>query len=103
MPDGVIKSVIAEGHAGEASAGHNIVCAAASVLLRTAYRTAAKNRNLEIRFSAEKTGEMFFEIKNIQINDLPWIAGITDFLITGLKDLENEYPEDVKLELNYLE
>ncbi|MCP5513917.1 MAG: ribosomal-processing cysteine protease Prp [Spirochaetales bacterium] len=95
----ILKSVNASGHAGEAVSGNNITCAAATVLLRTAYRTLLlPDFETDTVISAPGEGQLYFEIEKYSSNQIDRLRGITDYLITGLKDLAAEYPEEIKLQ-----
>jgi len=95
-PERIVKSVSANGHAGDDPVGANIVCAAATVLLRTAYRTIVLKSDAEAVISAPGKGELYFRIIKYHDNETDWLRAITDYLVTGLKDLESEYPDSVK-------
>ena len=93
---GELRSFSASGHAGRFSNGRDIVCAAFSVLARTAYSTLAALPGIELRGEAEKPGVLDFEILNSAAGTERAI-GIADFLLTGLGDLAREYPDAVAL------
>ncbi len=87
----------AEGHAGNVIAGNNIICAASTVLLRSAYRALSLKSGIKTDITAEIEGELYFRIIDYRVDHAEWLKGITDYLITGLKDLESEFPDSVRI------
>jgi len=78
-------------------AGSNIICAAVSVLIRSAYRTIVKNSKVEACITAKDEGSLYFRIIEYEESQVDWLRGITDYLLTGIKDIESEYPYSVKI------
>ena len=93
----IIKYVKAEGHAGDRTAGENIICAAVSVLLRSAYRAIVKNSHVEACITARNEGSLYFRVIQYQDSQIEWLKGITDYLVTGIKDIETESPDSIKI------
>ena len=93
----IIKYVSAEGHAGDSPAGKNIICAAVSVLIRSAYRTIVKNSKVEACITAKNEGSLYFRIIKFDESQTEWLKGISDYLLTGIKDIESESPDSVKI------
>ncbi len=91
--ENVLREVRASGHAGDAAKGGNTVCAAATSLIRSACRTVISDKEIECRFNASEPGHLDFSIQKYGILKSEWLKGITDYLLTGLIDLDNEYPE----------
>ena len=58
--DGCFKSVSASGHAGFASKGKDIVCAAESMLLRTAMEVLEQTENVALESDVSERGKLFF-------------------------------------------
>ncbi len=96
---GVVVAVEAEGHAGGAPRGANVVCAAATVLLRTAYETLASYPGVEVDGSAPERGALRFVVRRYGEAEMPLARGVGDFLLTGLSALARESPADVLLEI----
>lgn len=94
---GVIVFVKAFGHAGSTASGKNIVCGAVTILLRTAYRTFLAKNGIKAVVRAEKEGQLYFQVENYLPENCQQLKGITDYLLTGLKDMESEYPDYIKL------
>jgi uncharacterized protein YsxB (DUF464 family) len=93
---------MAEGHAGTKAAGRNIACAAATVLLRTAGGACAGHGIMEAG-GAAAPGAMNLEVLPAAPADGAWLRGVTDFLLRGLKDLQDEFPRDIALRVETTE
>lgn len=101
-PEGALKSFEAEGHAGEDVAGTNIACAAATTLLRTTARLCA-GRDLVAEGRATERGFMSLALRSVESADGAWLRGVTDFLLRGVKDLQDEFPEDFVVQVRMTE
>lgn len=98
-PDGSIRRVDAEGHAGTEAAGSNPACAAVTVLLRTAYETLAGYPGVDVTGEAPAPGSLSFNVKKVDAAVAEKARGVGDFLLTGLSSVEREYPGRVHVEL----
>ncbi len=98
----VLRKISAAGHAGDVAKGENIICAAATSLIRSACRTVGSNQDIEADFNAPVSGELCFSILNYRSENTEWLRGISDYLLTGLRDLDNEYPGyfEIKITVN---
>ena len=94
----------AAGHAGFASKGSDIVCAAETILLRTAMRVLEESG---MCFSANETKRGFLEFMasvpsgsavDSESALVERLFCVADFLATGLKSLEVEYPLHIAVE-----
>jgi uncharacterized protein YsxB (DUF464 family) len=101
-PDGALRGFDAEGHAGTDVAGANVACAAATGLLRTTARLCA-GRDLVAGGGAKAPGHMSLAVAVAPAADKAWLAGVTDFLLRGVKDLRDEFPEDFVVQVNVTE
>ena len=92
---------VASGHAGFAEKGKDIVCAAVTCLLRTTAETLSKESFLEVIFEAPERGYLrLIARKKAAVQkqgDILDYAG--NFLVTGIKSLQKEFPEYVLLEI----
>jgi uncharacterized protein YsxB (DUF464 family) len=94
--DGVIKACKAEGHAGAGKAGTDIVCAAVSVLMRTALSALSGRKGITVRGGAPEPGRMWLEADyDADGKDFLFAAGV--FLVEGLKSVAQEFPQNCKL------
>lgn len=98
-PDGVIQSAIAEGHAGTAPGGSNVACAAVTVLLRTAYETAAGYDGVTVSGRAPASGFLSFEVGRYPPGAVDRLKGVGDFLVVGLSGIKREYPGLIELNI----
>jgi uncharacterized protein YsxB (DUF464 family) len=90
--EGVLKSCAISGHAGAGSAGNDIVCAAVSVLARTAARVFQSKHCITTQCLAPQRGEFMLEIeRNGKARGFVEAAG--SFLIEGLNSIALEYPD----------
>ena len=94
--DGVLVSCEAEGHAGAGKTGTDIVCAAVSVLMRTALSTLSRRNGIVIRGGAPERGRLWLETEyTAEGKDYLFAAG--EFLINGLLSVAQEYPKNCKI------
>ena len=91
---GTIRNVIASGHAGSSEKGTNIVCAAVTTLLRTAIRVLDSVDGISIRRDAGERGSLDFSVVAIQDGYDQYAKAAGDFLIVGLRDIQDEFPHD---------
>jgi len=98
-PDGVLRSVGAEGHAGTVPSGYNAACAAVTVLLRTAYETVAGYDGVEAEGSAAAPGLLNFKVGRYPPGAVERLKGVGDFLAVGLSSVEREYPGLIDLSI----
>jgi len=94
--EGGVRSFEAEGHAERGSRGYDLVCAAFSVLARTAYRSLERLPGVSLRGSAPEPGSLSFQVLEAADN-LVLAEGIAAFLITGMGDLARDYPDAIAL------
>lgn len=97
--EGRIVRFEASGHGGSAPTGRDIVCAAFTVLARTAYETLAALPGVEVEGEAPEPGILRFAVRRSDPAQAEKAAGIADFLLTGISGLEREYPGRVALKI----
>ncbi len=90
---GCLSGIDASGHSGSAEAGKDIICAAASTLLRTVAGTLEMEPSISIEGSAEEKGELHLRISLLEECKKDWLRGVSAFTVVGLKDLASEYPD----------
>lgn len=94
--NGILRSCRACGHAGAGKTGADIVCAAVSVLMRTAVRALSGREGITIRHDAPEPGLLFLEADyTADGKDFLSAAGV--FLIEGIASVAEEYPQNCKL------
>jgi uncharacterized protein YsxB (DUF464 family) len=91
----ILRSCKAGGHAGKGQTG-DIVCAAVSVLMRTAACTLSDREGITVRYEAPEPGLFFLEAEyQAEGRDFLFASGV--FLIEGLASVAEEYPNNCKL------
>jgi len=96
--DGVLRACRASGHAGAGKTGTDIVCAAVSVLMRTALSTLSNREGVTISGGAPERGQLWLETDyNAEGKDFLFAAGV--FLVEGLKSVAQEYPQNCVLKI----
>jgi uncharacterized protein len=98
--EGILSKVIADGHSEYEKKGRNIVCAAATVLLRTAARQLEGITDVKLKGEAETPGSLNFVIEWYSENRRAYLKGITDFLARGIDDLSVEFPSECSLTIH---
>ncbi len=96
---GCLSSVNASGHSGSAVKGHDIVCSAASVLLRTVSRTLEVEPSIKVTGKIEEEGKLYLELSLLDVSGRSWLQGVSAFTVMGLKDLALEYPSFCRIHL----
>jgi uncharacterized protein len=95
---GCLKNFSVKGHSGFSEKGKDIVCASVSILVYTAYAAILGLKALKVQFNDDKEElnikviEAGFEVKGE-------LKGITLFLVKGLKLLEKDYSNNIKLDI----
>lgn len=97
--NGVIKKCQANGHANFSKKGTDIVCAAVTVLIRTAMQVLSHNEDVLLIADASARGNISFsvEAKTESPETEAQLKCIGDFLRTGILALTKEFPENVIL------
>jgi uncharacterized protein YsxB (DUF464 family) len=95
---GLLRACKALGHAGAGKAGSDIVCAAVSVLMRTAVRTLSGRRGVEIRGGAPEPGFLWLEA-DYTAEGKEFLAAAGDFLIEGLTSVAGEFPKNCRINI----
>jgi hypothetical protein len=96
--DGTLRACKALGHAKAGKSGEDIVCAAVSVLIRTACNILSGREGIKLRCGAPEKGHVWLEADYEGCGkDFLHTAGI--FLIEGLSSVAREYPENCKLNI----
>jgi uncharacterized protein YsxB (DUF464 family) len=98
-PAGSVEELHASGHAGEGGRGVNVVCAAATALLRTAAEVFASRRGIRCTVAAPVEGELEFAVEQVPAESLEWALGVTDFLLQGLGRIEADAPDAVTVRI----
>lgn len=94
---GLLKEANAEGHAAFAAKGQDIVCAAASALVRTVARTFQSAEGFLVEGEAAKRGSVEFSLRVADDADARWGRGVTEMFLKGIGDLADEFPGNIEL------
>ncbi|MBQ3825403.1 MAG: ribosomal-processing cysteine protease Prp [Spirochaetaceae bacterium] len=97
---GEFRSCEADGHAGFAQKGRDIVCSAVSELLRTAGQVLSDTSGILVDSETGFRGKLQFGIKNpsdISKENAVRLICIADFIRTGISSVERDYPQCVQL------
>jgi uncharacterized protein YsxB (DUF464 family) len=96
---GLLMSCGVTGHAGAGPRGGDIVCAAVSVLVRTALRTLSGREGILVRGDAPERGSFWLETAYTGTGR-DFLAAAGAFLVEGLKSVSEEYPDYCKLKIH---
>ena len=91
---GLLKSCDVRGHAEAGKRGNDIVCAAVSVLTRTAQAVLSKKEGITIRSETPHRGVFTLEIVTQNSEKRDFLAAVGTFLVEGLHSVAIEYPEN---------
>ena len=96
---GIINEIVASGHSGYAERGSDIICAAVSAVVQTAFLGVKNisNKQVVIRRDDAK-GFISLKINNLKDKELEKSQIILETMILGLKDIESDYKKYLKLE-----
>jgi len=89
---GLLKSCDIQGHAGAGKRGNDIVCAAVSVLARTALTVLSGREGIVVKGSAPQRGEFKLETEALNNEGRDFLNAAGSFLIEGLESVAGEYP-----------
>jgi len=96
---GLLRSCHVEGHAGAGPRGDDVVCAAVSILVRTALRTLSAAEGVSVRGSAPERGVLWMET-DCADEGLGFLAASTAFLTEGLRSVAEDYPNHCSVRIS---
>lgn len=91
--EGALCSFEASGHAHSGAKGHDIVCAAVTVLLRTSIQALSSVR---AEVNAAERGLLSFRVVQYDKSQYGKLQYAAEFLWQGMDCLQQEYPQAVK-------
>lgn len=99
--EGCLRGLEASGHAGAGRSGEDLTCAAASGLLRGVARLLHRTAGLVVSGRAEQPGELRLTVARRGGSEgrSDWLRGVTDVLLSGLRELRDERPGSIVLEI----
>ena len=98
LQNGELHSCIISGHSGFAPKGKDIVCAAVSILARTALDVLHGQSGIELKTDSAERGELYFTVEKKQDGCSDILSYTADFLEKGFGSLQKEYPAYVSAE-----
>lgn len=98
---GCLEKFAAQGHSGLSTPGQDVLCSGVSVLLRTVGKLVTLEKTVISSGRSGDSGEMYLEISSIPVGKELWLKGITDFFVRALRDLAEEYPDNMTLKIYY--
>jgi uncharacterized protein YsxB (DUF464 family) len=93
---GLLRFCEVRGHAMAGPAGYDLVCAAVSILTRTAFRVLSGREGISLRGGAPERGVFRMET-GYQEAEREFLAACGAFLMDGLASVAEMYPEHVTL------
>ena len=102
LKNGLLESCGISGHAGAGPKGADIVCAAVTVLARTAYSTLSGRNGIAVQGDFPERGEFFLEVTGIDPENTEFVSGITNFLCEGLSSVSDEFPDHCMVRIERL-
>ena len=96
--EGVIAGLVAEGHAGMALKGFDIVCSAFTVLLRTFARIVEAAPGVVWAVPGDDPGRFQMVISGVSPELATSYRGWCEFLLRGLEDLRGDAPGAIHIE-----
>ncbi|MBE6344466.1 MAG: ribosomal-processing cysteine protease Prp [Spirochaetaceae bacterium] len=95
--EGSFSSCLAKGHSGYGSKGSDILCAAISVLLRTTAQVLIESFGEDVEYDASTCGSFSLAMKKkLQVGSDKLVYA-ADFLRSGFKSLQQEFPKHILL------
>jgi uncharacterized protein YsxB (DUF464 family) len=92
--DGLLRRCEVRGHAGSGPTGGDVVCAAVSVLTRTAAAILSGREGIVTRADAPERGVFILETEVSGGPGRDFLAAAGDFLLAGLDSVAREYPKN---------
>jgi uncharacterized protein YsxB (DUF464 family) len=89
---GLLRSCEVRGHAGAGPKGGDIVCAAVSVLTRTALSVLNTREDIIVRGGAPERGVFMLEAEAYDGPGRDFLAAAGAFLLEGVDSVAREYP-----------
>jgi len=91
---GLLRNCDVRGHAGAGARGHDIVCAAVSVLTRTALATLSDREGISTQGDVSRRGVFTLHTEARNEAGQAFLSAAGAFLIEGLKSVAEEYPQN---------
>jgi uncharacterized protein YsxB (DUF464 family) len=96
---GLLSRCEVHGHAEAGPKGGDIVCAAVSVLTRTALTVLSARKDIKVRGEAPERGVFLLEAEAPDGPGRDFLAAAGIFLLEGLDSVAREYPKNCLLQI----
>ncbi|MDR1251144.1 MAG: ribosomal-processing cysteine protease Prp [Treponema sp.] len=96
--EGLLRACRACGHARAGKAGTDIVCAAVSVLMRSALRVLSNRKGIVVRGDAPEPGLFWIET-DYTAEGREFLSAAGEFLTGGLSSVAEEFPDYCRLNI----
>ncbi|MDR0785158.1 MAG: ribosomal-processing cysteine protease Prp [Treponema sp.] len=96
LEGGLLRSCFIRGHARAGPKGRDIVCAAVSILAKTAWQTLSVRKGVTVLGRDAERGKFSLEVTAYG-NQESFLAGVGAFLMEGLESVAREYPENCRV------
>lgn len=97
--NGMMRRATAAGHALGLQKGDNIVCAAVTILLRTAARLLESKNGVDVSGGPGARGEFSLTIESVDQDRVEFVKTTGDYLLRGIRDLQAEFPGECTLQV----
>lgn len=97
--EGWLAELVMRGHVSSAAGprGANPVCAAVTGLVRSCAEVLADTDGVAAVGGAEREGELTVSVLAVDSARTDWARGVTDVLVTGLRRMAVDAPEEVEV------
>ena len=96
---GKMRSVTVDGHAFGLHKEGNVVCAAVTVLVRTAARLLEADPGVCVSGGPGGRGKFKLIVESADEGKTELVKAVGDFLVQGMRDLQAEFPGDCTLKI----
>lgn len=96
--EGAIAELMADGHAGAARKGSDIVCSAFTILLRTFARTVEAAPGVAWAVEGDEPGRFHLAVTGVGPAVVEQYRGWCGFLLRGLEDLRGDAPREIRID-----
>ncbi len=101
--ENLFSSFESSGHAGMSENGKDIVCAAITILLKTAILSLLSaeesSETLKLKVDTKDRGYLLAKVEDFGVEDKPRLKYLLEFLMIGLSSIRAEYSDYIELEL----
>jgi len=98
--DGCLSALVMTGHVSAAAGprGANLICAAVTGLVRSCAETIVAANGIVAGGDAGREGELHVAVRSVESGRREWLRGVTDVLVSGVRRMAADAPDEVELE-----